>query len=143
MSACLLFFGHSRMLALPFTYYNNLDRPFDDPLDLAALGKWTALQMGVEIIVDTISTYVEMRAGYDLQGIWRSRHKYFVVALVGASVFASVCAYFTVGFKDVHLECVGMDMCFCADDNGLQPGGLQERYCLRLYPDNMGLPKTK
>lgn len=140
IATLILIIGHKPMLRMPLAYYNNMERPFDDPLDYVAVAKWAGLQIGSELIVDTLSCRFEMRAGYDLPHVWKHRHKGFVFVALAASTFASSASFFMLGFTDTYTLCQGMDVCYCADDNGLHKGGLVERYCMRLYPDNSGYP---
>lgn len=128
------------MLDLPLTYYNNLERPFDDPLDLEPVARWFALQLSTELFVDTVSSYLEIRNGYNLIDVWRARHNGFFLVLIAAGACGSAASFYMLGFVDRLDDCVGRDTCYCADGNGLQVGGLKERYCLRLYPDDNGYP---
>lgn len=126
-----------QVILVPLAYYNNQDDPFYGQVDLKPLAMWVSLQLGAEILVDSICVAHERGAlGLNLNKIWAHRPPFFTLWVILASLGAAPFVYLVL---DTDL-CSETNYCYCADGNGLAPNGLMQRYCQTLYPLSNGLP---
>lgn len=132
MVGLYMFMFRGDVLALPLEYYLAQDNLFDEPIDTTPLLLWMLTQALAELAVDTICGTAEMyKDGLHLRAAWRERAPDFGVWFAFASWFVQV-NMSGILQPDNLAACLGDDMCRCANNNGLHPGGVRDVYCVRL-----------
>lgn len=132
MTALYIHFFKGDVLALPLEYFITKARLFDEPIDSSSLLLWVLTQALAELAVDTICGAAEMyKDGLPLLAAWRGRAQGFGLWFAFASWLVQVLMTGILQ-PDNFAACLGDDMCLCANNNGLQPGGVRDLYCARL-----------
>jgi hypothetical protein len=119
-------------VSAPYPWY--IEQVFEpSKADFTSLIYSTALQLVMELLVDSVCLYFDRRT--DPLSIWKSLDKRkFVPLFMLASWYGTLLADMAFKWGDDLTKCWGTDMCFCVK-NGLLQGGVREAYCLKIYPN--------
>ena len=137
----VLWLGHSNPLYYPFRPYRNYPDLLDgDSNYFGTLAFGAVVQIVIEVVTDTVCLVFERRKGLEPLTVWRklpwiALSPLFLCALVYATLAGQIRSL----YGDEVQTCNHSDLCACVN-NGLQPGGMRELYCLMLYPNSSGLP---
>jgi hypothetical protein len=136
----LCWFGKDQPLLyrLPQYLHSGSRVPHLDSMDLTPVYKSSAVQLLLELAVDTFCCYFEQNAGLDLYGVCikmlckTKRLLLIHTALLFWTVWYAYEMSYPLAFAhgDRFSACQGHDMCCCSNGNGLDTGGLLEQYCV-------------
>ena len=137
----ILIFWEARLLK-PMDWYNNLDRPFDQPLPIWPVIVSFVLQMALESLTDIFCCVMEERQRLPLLQTYKSVKRYLLVGIVLLTSIHTTALLWTFVDPNFYGKCYGDNVCKCTG-NGLHPGGLLDRWCTEwMYPETGGLPPT-
>ena len=86
---------------------------------------------------------MQERQGLPVFTIWNGMRKHVFLFVILITVVHTVGILWYYVDPNYYGACYGRDICYCAQDNGLLPGGLLDRWCTEwLYPDTGGIPPT-
>mmetsp|Transcript_4664 Transcript_4664/g.7003 ORF Transcript_4664/g.7003 Transcript_4664/m.7003 type:complete len:507 (-) Transcript_4664:434-1954(-) len=130
------------IMILPLPIFGEAPMLFDESIDTGNFLFKQAIQYVGELFVDAVCIAVEqlkferpIERHWESQSRWSRGINLFLAASVGLSK-AVLLMYTGIEILRSTQECYSTDMCSCAPP----PGGVQGRYCLRLYPHTNGLP---
>ncbi len=140
ISSVLLFLGQSNVLYYPFRPFRKHRELLDGGNYYGELAVYTVVQIAIEIVTDTACLVFERRRGLKTLTAWREFPKAALMPIIiYALIYATRIGQTRSFMGDTVDHCAHRDMCWCVD-NGLQPGGVREAYCLLIYPNSSGIP---
>jgi hypothetical protein len=140
--ATSLLLGQRQPLYNPYRPFRNYPELYNGGSYYGELALWTAGQIAIEIITDTLCVLLEERRGLEPVAVWRDLPKAALTPIVIFSLYsAGIVGSGRSVLGDSLDRCNHRDMCWCVG-SGLQPGGVREGYCLLLYPNSSGVPTT-
>ena len=123
------------IILVPFLQYISEGAvSWTQPLHFLPLLLSLLLQLGVELVVDSLSFCVVARYGYDVYLAWQQLSKRnFTVAAICLGAYMANGVWTWARHADLLDLCFGADLCHCAWGNGLTAGGVRQLYCEHLY----------
>jgi hypothetical protein len=142
IATMLLLFFQTDLLAYPIPAFRNKPELFDGVLQSNTIWQSLAVQLTLELIVDTVCVMFEARRGLHPVVVWRAlpRARLLPVFMI-MSAFATFAGSFRALFGDTFDACENSDMCYCVN-KGLRPDGVLEQYCRLLHPNTSGWPSA-